>query len=192
MYHGPNQTITVVGGQITWRYWLRRVRHVSPDDSPDGEAAEGKSISLPCRILIELKGLEWFIYNRSPQFDWVLDEMTAAAGTGEGGRERASHSPVATRGPDDDEDGKQTPRTGSTTLAPRRSPSEKESPLPLESFEDIVAKSPYLKILPVKLDCHRGAVIMGNNNTPSLVVAYFDKAHVLVDARKVDTPLKFR
>jgi hypothetical protein len=190
VYHGPNETITIVGGQITWRYWLRRVRHVLPDDTQGGEDGAGKSSGLPCRILVEMKGLEWFIYNRSPQYDWVMEEMTAAVGEDN----HQGHPPTAPRhtdsylAGDDEEDGKQTPKTGSTTLAPRPSSSAAAA---ATRFEDI-AKSPYLKMLPIKLECNRGAVVMGNNNTPSVLIAHFEKALGVVDARKVDILLCLR
>jgi hypothetical protein len=193
VYHGPNETITIVGGQITWRYWLRRVRHVLSDDISAGEEGTGKSSGLPCRIVVEVKGLEWFIYNRSPQYDWVMNEMTAAAGE-ENGHGAPPAAPRHTDGYDylngDDEedgkheeDGKQTPKTGSTTLAPRQS---RPAAAAVETFEDVVAGSLYLQMLPIKLECTRGAVVMGNNNTPSVLVAHFEKAQGVVDARKVD------
>jgi hypothetical protein len=186
VYHGPNETITIVGGQITWRYWLRRVRHVLSDDISGGEDGTGKSGGLPCRILVEVKGLEWFIYNRSPQYDWVMNEMTAAGEDGHHG-----DPPVAPRhtdgygylNGDDEEDGKQTPKTGSTTLAPRQS---RPAAAAVQTFEDVVASSLYLQMLPIKLECTRGAVVMGNNNTPSVLVAHFEKAQGVVDARKVE------
>jgi hypothetical protein len=33
---------------------------------------------LPSRCLIHLEGLEWFLYNRSPAFDAIVDRMKAA------------------------------------------------------------------------------------------------------------------
>jgi hypothetical protein len=185
-YHGPNETIIIVGGQVTWRYWLRRVQQVSSGDLQDGveshsRVGRGKLDELPCRILIELKGVEWFIYNRSPQYDWVMDEMRSAV-DGEARRRQPPATPEHLN--KDGEDGKQTPKTGSTTLA--RMPSHAETTASsMESFEDIVANSPYLRMLPIKVECSRGAVIMGNSNTPSILVAHFEKALGTVDARKV-------
>lgn len=193
-YHGPNETIVVVGGHITWRYWLRRVRQVSSNDTEDGaeghggRRGRGRPSALPCRILVEVKGVEWFIYNRSPQYDWVMEEMTAAAAGREDGRQsRPPHTPPppdGSRPGGDGEDSNQTPKTGSTTLAPK--PSHSASPPSAKAFDDFVASSPYLRMLPIKVGCGRGAVVMGNNNTPGVLVAHFEKALGTIDARKVD------
>lgn len=189
-YHGPNETIVVVGGHITWRYWLRRVRQVSSSDAEDsaeghdGRRARGRQNALPCRILVEMKGVEWFIYNRSPQYDWVMEEMAAA------GREDDRHTPPPPDGSrlgGDGEDSKRMPKTGSTTLAPKPLHSgTAPSPPSAKAFEDFVANSPYLRMLPIKVGCSRGAVVMGNNNTPSVLVAHFEEAQGTIDARKVD------
>ncbi|CCX30950.1 Similar to Protein CSF1; acc. no. Q12150 [Pyronema omphalodes CBS 100304] len=189
-YHGPNETIIIVGGHITWRYWLRRVRQVVAGDNRHVDGAEpqghhgrhgkGKASAPPCRILVELKGVEWFIYNRSASYDYVMEEMTAAATSGNYPQDPPASSQYAK----DDDPGKATPKTGSTTLAPRPSHTESASSSSSEAFEKLVASSPYLQMLPIKIECSRGAVVMGNNNTPSILVAHFEKASGTVEARK--------
>ncbi|KAF8249912.1 hypothetical protein K440DRAFT_581558 [Wilcoxina mikolae CBS 423.85] len=110
-----------------------------------------------------------------------MDEMKSAVDSEEARRRQPPATPEHLN--EDGEDGKQTPKTGSTTLA--RMPSHAETTASsMESFEDIVANLPYLQMLPIKVECSRGAVIMGNNNTPSILVAHFEKALGTVDARK--------
>ncbi|KAH0562140.1 hypothetical protein GP486_003164 [Trichoglossum hirsutum] len=90
-YHGDNETILVHGGYITWRYWLRKVRPAecasrkgAQEHNPNGTAQVGgqnlnggekggeKGLdSLPCRIVVSLHGLEWFVYNRSAAYDYI-------------------------------------------------------------------------------------------------------------------------
>lgn len=81
-YHGNNETILIQNGHITWSYWLRRVRAVdvgknktcSKDPAePDGK---GNKKQLPCRVDVQISGLEWFVYNRSPAYDSILEELT--------------------------------------------------------------------------------------------------------------------
>ncbi|KAK8011377.1 hypothetical protein PG990_010342 [Apiospora arundinis] len=89
-YHGPNETILIQNGHITWSYWLWRVKDVNIGSSkkqakadatgnavPQAESAQ--SPNLPCRINVAVSGLEWFVYNRSPVYDSILAGMTDAA-----------------------------------------------------------------------------------------------------------------
>ncbi|KAK4156515.1 hypothetical protein C8A00DRAFT_30586 [Chaetomidium leptoderma] len=88
-YHGNNETILVQNGHITWAYWLRRVREVKVGKKKgverDTDAVPGDlSQKLPCRVKVSLKGLEWFIYNRSPAYDSVLAGLADSAETAHG------------------------------------------------------------------------------------------------------------
>ncbi|KAK8052108.1 hypothetical protein PG993_003493 [Apiospora rasikravindrae] len=90
-YHGPNETILIQNGYITWSYWLWRVKDVNIGSfkkpakaDPTGDAAEppaenAQMPNLPCRINVAVSGLEWFIYNRSPVYDSILAGMTDSA-----------------------------------------------------------------------------------------------------------------
>ncbi|KAI5781462.1 hypothetical protein EDC01DRAFT_665825 [Geopyxis carbonaria] len=191
-YHGPNETITVVGGHITWRYWLRRVRHVLVDknraneDYTDGNEKD-KSGKLPCRILVELKGVEWFVYNRSPAYDGIVTAMEEQANRDSRENDIPS-TPTQKSGNriDEEEDGKQlqTPKTGSTTLAPGSSHQRTADNPTTNLFEEAVAGSYLLQMLPIKLECSKGAMVMGNKNIPSVLVAQFEKAVGTIDATK--------
>ncbi|KAL2175609.1 uncharacterized protein P884DRAFT_205389 [Thermothelomyces heterothallicus CBS 202.75] len=80
-YHGNNETILVQNGHVTWAYWLRRVREVNIGNGKgvDGDtdaATKQLAAKLPCRVKVSLKGLEWFIYNRSPAYDSILSALT--------------------------------------------------------------------------------------------------------------------
>ena len=49
-----NHTIQVQKGHITFRYWIKKVRTESNNTD-----------QLPCKIIIRLDGIEYFIYNKS-------------------------------------------------------------------------------------------------------------------------------
>lgn len=199
-YHGTNETITIVGGHITWRYWLRRVRHASvgvtkngPDDGIEGGGGGAKSEELPCRVLVELKGVEWFVYNRSPAYDMIIEQMAATS------------QPDGMKDEDEDEETGRRKETGysgnsgiydaSTSKAETLSAKVKSSigslmrghegsigsELKVNEGQDTV----FLGMLPIKVLINRGAVVMGNNNTPSILVAHFEKADATIDATRV-------
>ncbi|KAK3906880.1 hypothetical protein C8A05DRAFT_29210 [Staphylotrichum tortipilum] len=115
-YHGNNETILVQNGHITWAYWLRRVREIDvskgkgvvrdSDAAPAAGANPGHPPKLPCRVQVSLRGLEWFVYNRSPAYDSVLSGLTDSglvedeAEPGNEGREEGLGLAAATAAPD--------------------------------------------------------------------------------------------
>lgn len=97
VYHSSNQTIRIVKGQISWRYWIRvpageedlsHARVMGEDvgrmylclfianfsDSPP-VTVNAQKTPLSCRLHITLQGLEWFVYNRTAAYDHVLSAM---------------------------------------------------------------------------------------------------------------------
>ncbi|KAB5576417.1 hypothetical protein GE09DRAFT_1095635 [Coniochaeta sp. 2T2.1] len=81
-YHGNNETILIQNGHVTWSYWLRRVRavHVGKKKKhakdPGKEDGSENKKQVPCRVNVQIAGLEWFVYNRSPAYDSILEGLT--------------------------------------------------------------------------------------------------------------------
>ncbi|KAL7270209.1 Macrophage colony-stimulating factor 1 receptor [Rhizina undulata] len=201
VYHGTNETITVVGGHITWRYWLRRVRHASvgrpgpgneKSSRQDEPVATRKMEDLPCRVLLELKGLEWFIYNRSPAYDAILQQMAQGPPPPMPSEQEQDAEAMEQEKREREREDAQNLRANLTKVQSAQQHSmEKNSKDPLmkgiddeAGVEDFEMDSLYLRMLPVKVECNRGAVVMGNNNVPSILVAHFDKADGVVDATR--------
>ena len=232
-YHGNNETIFVHAGYITWRYWLRKTRHVdlnrfgaSPHSrgldkdgnnskkrakSVNGEEKGGveKPSNLPCRLVVSLQGLEWFIYNRSMAYDSILASMadtdaangklkphlssrsqesntiTATSSLGleqksspnsqSGMKKRLSHQASPFTRINKEGDGEET-RTNADTESISLSPSE------LANHEQKQPNSILLDFLPVHIECNKGGIVMGNENTKSVVVTKFDTANGDIDA----------
>ncbi|KAF4215589.1 hypothetical protein CNMCM8980_010574 [Aspergillus fumigatiaffinis] len=201
-YHGVNETIFVHGGFITWHYWKRTVRHTDlsslsssnertpagsqrPDtqslDKAGRDYGEGEqgclkgADNLPCRITIQFYGLEWFIYNRTPAYDSILagfgqpiagDDPTASPSPTkpqETGRDSSEPQVKETR------QGNDTERRGSQNVA--------------ESSQEIgESLSRLLRLLPLKIACDKGAIVIGNENTRSVLTTTFDSGTGLIEA----------
>lgn len=166
-YQSRNQSVYVLKGHITWRYWLRRVRV-----RENSEVKEGVNIKLPCRIILELEGVEWFIYNRTPAYDAIvtaaegrnadgLNHVNGGLGRSETERSSADQSGNASLKQHDSDSSMPMNRTG-----------EGESDEP----------SSFLHMLPIQVICKKGAIILGNTNTPSIMVAQFVQADLSIDA----------
>ncbi|KAJ5550480.1 hypothetical protein N7535_001578 [Penicillium sp. DV-2018c] len=210
-YHGVNETIFIHGGFITWRYWTRTVerndlagvrrktalptgipgKEHAPDsqdgteDSLGEQGGKGKTTQLPCRVTVNIYGLEWFIYNRTPAYDSILAGFGYSPKDSDVDKDGSNHP--GSRATAEDADGSNVnfhngPGHQSTmkTMS-ERSMSESERATVRESeLSDTV--SYMLQLLPVKIDCKKGAIVMGNEHTRSVLTATFDAGTCTVDA----------
>jgi hypothetical protein len=164
-YQSRNESVQILKGNITWRYWLRRTR-VRENHRLKQGATNAK---LPCRILLELDGVEWFVYNRTPAYDAIVK---AAEGR------RNEHSPdlaftkTETNRSSAERNSDNSFKARDTYAALPRDPNAEEN-----------EATPFiLHLLPVEVAARRGAIILGNTNTPSIVIAQFVEAEMAVDA----------
>ncbi|GJJ73130.1 hypothetical protein EMPS_05488 [Entomortierella parvispora] len=161
-YQSRNQSITVLHGYISFRYWLWNVRTEDdpiPEDSTSKETGVGMNDKDNCRITCHLVGLEWFMYNRTPAYDVLATTLGL----------NPDASPFETN-PDNPN--------------PSVSVNMNEA-----SQDDGSADSWFRRCLPVKIDCETGAIIMGNAHLPSLLVASFPHAHSMYSATKTRSSL---
>jgi len=185
------------------------VRHVTigignrgRDGAESGVGGGSKSEGHPCRILVELKGIEWFIYNRSPAYDYVMEQMAqAGAGPDGGNTSRGDHGGDLGGQFDTAESHGEDASTlkGSRSKAQTESVSARRASIESSMGDnghtgeklakDIGMEEKKLTImlraLPIKIEINRGAIVMGNNNVPSILVAHFEKADAYIDATMV-------
>ncbi|KAF4471738.1 hypothetical protein FALBO_1339 [Fusarium albosuccineum] len=214
-YHGENETFMVQHGYITWRYWLRRVRDAdivvsrrsgtpSTDTTPTTDV---KNAELPCRIQVDLIGLEWFVYNRSPAYDSVLAGLTQindpeARSSGISEKDETTLRPRGTKqnghdgGLDQQGEGGSDEKQDSDD---RRGYMYRRTTTGLGSGEDdenthsCEFELPFMiQLFPVHLRCQKAAAVMGNENTKAILVARADSLDVEVDATETTTPDPYR
>lgn len=164
------------------------------------------SPKLPCRLNISLRGAEWFVYNRSAAYDAVVAGMTqneqdqpedvVSSMDGE------SHNNLRQRSKTKDLENTDN-SSGGTSVggseckmdASRRTQSKdtrlhRASTLQTEASESDGRKSTdqggswFLRVLPIHLECDKAAVVMGNENTKSVLITKVDKASGEIDALK--------
>ena len=226
-YHGQNETVIIHDGYITWRYWLRHVQEVDcknpnraskapalskndsniVDEGTTNERVEengrnGKSRQVPCRVLLKSRGVEWFIYNRSPAYDAIFQSMRSQEELDHASAIPSAQQPVRTSVP------ASTPKYRSSadslheedarsSIEPREDKEDQYSEpvaasdsksVSTDKSVDYLPSKPsalpsVLYILPVRIECNKGAVVMGNRNTRSILTAKFDSANGQIDAR---------
>lgn len=170
-YQSRNQSIYILKGHITWRYWLRRTRV-----RENSQVKEGINAKLPCRVILAVEGVEWFVYNRTPAYDAII---AAAGGEQPKPKERDSQENGVAGG-------SETYRTSDERTSDNTSLKQHDSEMPVvhtqEQIDEIVKAAPILHLFPVQVVCRKGSIIMGNTNTPSIVVTQFVEADLSVDA----------
>ncbi|KAI1459338.1 hypothetical protein F4805DRAFT_77689 [Annulohypoxylon moriforme] len=208
-YHGNNETILVQNGHITWSYWLRRVRDVgvrsgkkNAKHGDDVALDASKQPELPCRVNVVVSGLEWFVYNRSAAYDSMLNAMTenpppepadAPDGTEDikngsaklrhrqrKSQEKTDHHKENGVAFTDEKNGYEThhQRTFSSNSASENGhdeTGEKEN-LPL-----------MLQLFPIHFRCDKAAMVMGNENTKSILIAKAKSLSGEIDAADCQT-----
>lgn len=227
-YHGENETVLVQNGYITWRYWQRTSRQVDlssdqvKDDSipkekpnqdtdledvsdtptPDQEVGNANTLrSAGARIAIHASGLEWFIYNRTPVYNSILDQATSHQTKPDDHKTHPKlfHQKARHRRPRSARPNSKATSTSETSadsatkdLAPGELPvpisrldtytsadsdQDEQSSAAVSAFYAII-----LRVLPISLDCTKGAITLGNENTRAIVVTTFASASGHIDA----------
>jgi hypothetical protein len=178
-YVGSNEIICALQGNITWRYWLhrRRLSKLETDQTEAGHVLSGDDV--PTRLGIQVDGLEWFVFNRSAAYDGLYDyfmshqqqqqqpngssdmgssqntEFASSPGGGAAGgdslNKEVNHMSVDSSGKND----------GSASFS--------------------VFDNMFLRLMPVQLRCNKGSVVVGNRNTPSLLVLHFASGTSSID-----------
>ncbi|RMJ24188.1 fermentation associated protein [Aspergillus sp. HF37] len=164
--------------------------------------------ALPCRITAKLYGFEWFIYNRTPAYDSILTGFGVPLhGDDSSNDDRASfnspkyakaHSEQYVRGDPSDPAIKKDPTSSSS--APQSTYDRKsilgsvlgyrngakggaDSQDATSSDREMgLILSRILNLLPVKLTCKKGAIVIGNENTRSVLTSTFDSATGSIEA----------
>lgn len=165
---------------------------------------------LPCRIAVTIYGLEWFIYNRTPAYDSILagfghtkepgsfmdddDNLppgsSSAKSTGfqsvghDAGKAAVSFNRVSTSVTSATSPSVENPSTRGNPFGQSRNDTDVRSDQEdrTVNHEAEASMSKILQLLPVKLECTKGAIVMGNENTRSVLTTTFEKANGTIDA----------
>lgn len=210
-YHGSNETFLVQYGDITWRYWLRRVREaeifISKQPGEDEYAKRTKSSELPTRITANLIGLEWFVYNRSPAYDSVLAGLKDSNGTRSSSNDaqdekEESNENIRTRramGLDGLEDifkplshqfspNGEPKNSNDTSRYGQERSGRRDSMSTSDSNEEATPELPFiLQLFPIRIRCQRPAAVIGNENTKAILIVKANTVVCDVEASETKT-----
>ncbi|KAG5978932.1 hypothetical protein E4U55_005753 [Claviceps digitariae] len=207
-YHGPNETFLIQHGDITWRYWLRRVREADaliPNTQEELSASEKqKNSTLPCRIHVKVVGIEWFVYNRSAAYDSVLaglaeNEALASSSSDVLGGENSSHlrSRKSQQRDSSEDGGVLSQGAKATKKSEKQAPLQQASPsnrsfmtsTSIDAPDDSATNSlpSILRLLPIHIECQKPGLVVGNDNTKAILIVKANSASTIVDASHTKT-----
>lgn len=207
-YHAQNVTVLIHSGFITWHYWYPRVRQAEVFDrgqTPRDAKTYGPSPTvrtrsanedeekgddhtqkyrLPCRLKVHVEGVQAFLYNRSPAYDNILDAIHKSM-TSDDPAANVLQQPYGTSSSDtaspaiQKENGKKFSINVWKWL---RSSSDGDDPPPSTPVYQKPEVPSYLRIMPIQVVIKTGAVILGNENTKSIITVKFDTVGGSIDA----------
>lgn len=213
---------------MTWNYWKRKVKQLDfskteswtprpkraaqDKDVLDGDDSSSQNPSrekggvegddrLSCRIGVTIFGLEWFLYNRTPAYDGILEGFgyrpehdggslsPSVSGTS------SSYQSYSQGAKKDGLTEKPTP-TDTSPTSPSMGAASKHSFGPSRNDTDVfsatknvpddhlsdTSSSILLRLLPLRIKCTKGAIVVGNENTRSVLTTTFAKANGMIDA----------
>ncbi len=170
--------------------------------------------NLPCRISIEIRGIEWYIYNRTAAYEAILGKIVnedlsknadfnvknittstskpSSIGNATPGKNVDGRVPTETKGGDSAiryEDRAEKELEGLDPISTRNTSSSFSGS---GGTNQTVELPSVLKILPIHIECNKGAIVMGNQNTRSILVAKFENATGHLGARNARSIDKFK
>ncbi|ORZ34219.1 hypothetical protein BCR44DRAFT_1461984 [Catenaria anguillulae PL171] len=162
-YVAENQSISVLQGHITFRYWKWAVRDESDvsDPTPLTDANASPSLGPPpnptmCRIGVRVKGIEWCMYNRTPVFDWIEDHVHSS-----------SLDPL-------------NPTAGSQPSRPSSGPQQQQGQQPLQQQQQQQQPSGsswFRDLFPIEFIAGKGCISIGNPSLPTVLILDWRKAN---------------
>lgn len=172
-------TVSILRLNFTWRYWLfkptRILEFFLPDKTDLGEEYEGisheqnKKLATSLQLLVE--GLEVFMYNRTFAYDMILDKISNEV---PGAKEANISSHFGS-----------TSSSATEASPPKASLNGTSDDASVENNAQKSNSVGFLiHILPISLRIKKGAFVLGNPTTPTILVASFKSAVGLVDFHK--------
>ncbi|RDL38859.1 Uncharacterized protein BP5553_03199 [Venustampulla echinocandica] len=168
------------------------------------------STKLPCRLSVSLNGVEWFVYNRSAAYDAVIAGMTQPVnerlGTvfSEMTEDEDSNIRFRKRGKPTGSGEVETPSNRSAdierdipqftekhdfnvqrddTIPPTSSSNSQSGTIEMDEQDHTYTEGPFiLRFLPIHVSCVKAAVVVGNENTKSVLIVKAEKAEGEIDA----------
>lgn len=183
---GKDHTVSILKGSIRWRYHLLASRRSQYEEAASQRGGFGggeedtdamKNLKLPSRFVLCCEGVEIFVYNRTAAYDNIIQMFSR--------EERAQFEKFMNKQEiselfnchsegSDDKDSTESVLSSSISDAPNIND---------RVFDEVhnQKKSIFMRFLPMELQLSRGSLVLGNQFTPSLLIASYASGRGVVD-----------
>ena len=153
-----------------------RSRSVGKEESAGGKPKK----ELPCRISVKVAAVEAFVYNRSPVYDFVMEntKKKAQAPPGSSGSNEKSGTGLSSSSNDSNEKTNSFKKTRTHETVGMSSVAQTS----IHDTADGTKLPAFLRMFPIRIECKKVAAAVGNENTTSVIVAKIEKAAGTIDA----------
>lgn len=178
-----DMTISIVNLTFTWRYWIFRLNRLSnfyfEIDNEAPEISQKRNDKLPSRFLLVIDGLEVFIYNRTVAYDNIMDILEKNNDVSSSEEKTDQESSLYS---DDIKNGNLRFRNRKRASNP--SSTSDEDLNSEQTSKGSLSLFFLLQVLPIAVKIKRGAIVIGNVSTPSILVASYKAASGTIDVAK--------
>lgn len=177
-----DMTISIINLTFTWRYWIFKLNRLSnfyfEIDNETPEISQKRNDKLPSRFLLVIEGLEVFIYNRTVAYDNIMDMLQKNNDVSSSEEKTDQESSLYS---DDIKNGnlrfRNKKRTSNTSSSDEGLNND-------QTAKDSLSLFFLLQVLPIAVKIKRGAIVIGNVSTPSILVASYKAASGTIDVAK--------
>ncbi|KAI5962052.1 CSF1 [Candida theae] len=187
-------TVSILNITFTWRYWISSLTRLSgfywDTDRETGGVSQRQNDKSPCRFVVHVEGMEIFTYNKTAAYDGIMDILSGKTNKEKETSEK-HHNQQKT------EDNNEPERKSSSFSvnsdlrgqSDEKVSSETQSEPSEASNEREKRTIPLLlQILPIDFRIKKGAFVVGNVTTPSILMASFKYGRGLLDITKAPNP----
>ncbi|ANB14605.1 Csf1p [Sugiyamaella lignohabitans] len=162
-----------------------------PNPSP---ARSSKNRKYPARLVFDVTGVEWFVFNRTPAYDALLDlaKKGSAVNSDQQEQEKQNQGDLDTNHKQNLQNLQKecsgaentSGTTGPDSLGTVRSSSSASTSSSSSDQSNLTSyDNMMLRMLPLEIRCHnKGAMVIGNKDTSSLLIFHFESGVCSVDA----------
>ncbi|CCG24217.1 Csf1 protein [Candida orthopsilosis Co 90-125] len=188
-------TISILNVTFTWRYWIVSLTKLSgfywDTDSETGGVSQRQNDKSPCRFIVDVEGIEIFTYNKTAAYDNIMDILNGKKLDEKSGQRKDQEGKTANG---DNEQEKESSTSSAEYDVHGHSDEKDSNQVQNEPSEDSNIHSKQtvpllLQILPIDFRIKKGAFVVGNVTTPSVLVASFKYGRGLLDITKAPNPV---